>query len=675
MAGVRIPRFWGAAEGVEGYHDITRYPDSRRIPGLVLFRWDAPLFFANAELFHERVLDAVATSPTPVRWLVVAAAPITSVDVTAADMLAELDETLHGAGVGNVLCRDEGSRQGQSSNDSDCSHGLAKRSSFRPSRPSLAAISRPIQWIGSIRKTGVVERRGNPRTSASIGLDVRRRGTRASSRTRNARAPAFDSLASGANTMDALSSGPAVVLVLLTALYAMPVFAVDLPPEPQGGTTQVTSGEPPGVSAPPADDDNSNIPNSTEEGQVDLSQSFEHRPLLALLRESRLVGLRDTTISVDLRSFYLNRENFNTSESEAWTVGGSAGFRTGYFGDLVALGATNFTSQRLSGPPDKDGTKLLQTGQRSYDVLGEIYASFRLTDKITGVAGRRAFDTPFINTQDSLMTPNTFQAYAVQGEIGDTDTRTLRFGAGYVDRIKERDSDVFIPMSEAAGAPAGVDRGVYVAGAVFKTSQLAVGAIDYYSQDVINIAYSEIKYAIPLANRLRLRFAGQYTDQRSIGTNLLTGKPFATDQYGLKAELAIGTGLLTVGRTINAKGTSSGSGSGTHIRSPWGSYPGYTKVQVEYFNRAGEVATLLRAAYDFQKITGLSLYALWVHGSRPDDAKQYARQEYDFNVEWTAQSGTLKGLDLRARYAHIAQAGPSDQHEDELRLILNYPLR
>jgi high affinity sulfate transporter 1 len=89
----------GRAEGVKGYHDITRYPDARRIPGLVLFRWDAPLFFANAELFHNRVLDAVATSPTPVRWIVVAAEPVTSVDITSADMLAELDETLHAAGI------------------------------------------------------------------------------------------------------------------------------------------------------------------------------------------------------------------------------------------------------------------------------------------------------------------------------------------------------------------------------------------------------------------------------------------------------------------------------------------------------------------------------------------------------------------------------------------------
>jgi MFS superfamily sulfate permease-like transporter len=89
----------GRADGVKGYHDIKRYPDARLIPGLVLFRWDAPLFFANAEFFKERVLDAVAKSPTPVRWLVVAAEPVTSVDVSAGDTVAELDEALHAQGI------------------------------------------------------------------------------------------------------------------------------------------------------------------------------------------------------------------------------------------------------------------------------------------------------------------------------------------------------------------------------------------------------------------------------------------------------------------------------------------------------------------------------------------------------------------------------------------------
>ena len=89
----------GRADGVKGYHDITRYPEAHLISGLVLFRWDAPLFFANAELFEDRVLDAVAASPTPVRWLVVSAEPVTSVDVTAADALAQLEGTLRVAGV------------------------------------------------------------------------------------------------------------------------------------------------------------------------------------------------------------------------------------------------------------------------------------------------------------------------------------------------------------------------------------------------------------------------------------------------------------------------------------------------------------------------------------------------------------------------------------------------
>ncbi len=89
----------GEARGVRGYHDITRYPQARTVPGLVMLRWDAPLFFANAELFHDRVLAAIGSAPHTVHWLVVAAEPVTSVDVTSADALCELDDTLRASGV------------------------------------------------------------------------------------------------------------------------------------------------------------------------------------------------------------------------------------------------------------------------------------------------------------------------------------------------------------------------------------------------------------------------------------------------------------------------------------------------------------------------------------------------------------------------------------------------
>jgi MFS superfamily sulfate permease-like transporter len=89
----------GRVDGIRGYHDIGRYPDARRVPGLILFRWDAPLFFANAELFQQRVQRAIAEAPAPIKRVVVTAEPVTSIDVTSADVLFELDQSLSDAGI------------------------------------------------------------------------------------------------------------------------------------------------------------------------------------------------------------------------------------------------------------------------------------------------------------------------------------------------------------------------------------------------------------------------------------------------------------------------------------------------------------------------------------------------------------------------------------------------
>lgn len=98
----------GHVDGLNSYHDISRHPEARLIPGLVLFRWNAPLFFANAETFLENILRAVADAPTPTKWVVVTAEPITDVDTTAADMLAELDNSLHQAGMDLVFAEMKG---------------------------------------------------------------------------------------------------------------------------------------------------------------------------------------------------------------------------------------------------------------------------------------------------------------------------------------------------------------------------------------------------------------------------------------------------------------------------------------------------------------------------------------------------------------------------------------
>ena len=89
----------GRVDGIRGYHDIKRYPDARLVPGLMLFRWDAPLFFANAELFHQCLLEEIAHSPQPLKRIIVTAEPVTSIDVTSADMLNELERSLRASGI------------------------------------------------------------------------------------------------------------------------------------------------------------------------------------------------------------------------------------------------------------------------------------------------------------------------------------------------------------------------------------------------------------------------------------------------------------------------------------------------------------------------------------------------------------------------------------------------
>jgi MFS superfamily sulfate permease-like transporter len=80
-------------DGMKGYHDVERHPEGRQVPGLLLFRFDAPLFFANADVFLERVVDLVDENKDTV-WVVVTAEPVTDVDSTAVDMLRRLHDEL-----------------------------------------------------------------------------------------------------------------------------------------------------------------------------------------------------------------------------------------------------------------------------------------------------------------------------------------------------------------------------------------------------------------------------------------------------------------------------------------------------------------------------------------------------------------------------------------------------
>jgi high affinity sulfate transporter 1 len=92
----------GRVPGMPGQHDRTLHPEAEELPGLVIFRFDAPLFFANARTFRDQIRRLAAAQPRP-QWILIAAEPITDIDTTAADMLADLDEELNAAGTSLVF--------------------------------------------------------------------------------------------------------------------------------------------------------------------------------------------------------------------------------------------------------------------------------------------------------------------------------------------------------------------------------------------------------------------------------------------------------------------------------------------------------------------------------------------------------------------------------------------
>ena len=92
----------GRVEGLAGYHDTRSYPGASQLPGLVIYRFDAPLFFANTKTFRDEIRRLAGAQPPP-RWIVIAAEPVTDVDTTASDVLEDLDEALNAQGISLVF--------------------------------------------------------------------------------------------------------------------------------------------------------------------------------------------------------------------------------------------------------------------------------------------------------------------------------------------------------------------------------------------------------------------------------------------------------------------------------------------------------------------------------------------------------------------------------------------
>src|SRR5205814_5330345 len=155
------------------------------------------------------------------------------------------------------------------------------------------------------------------------------------------------------------------------------------------------------------------------------------------------------------------------------------GVQAGYYLYHISFVATVYTSNHIYAPDDRDGTLLLAPGQNGYTVLGEFYAELRIVKDLGITVGAKGYDTPFINRNDTRMTPNTFEAIVLQGrtKLGTSssdddviadgmgpskdgkevavpaptpteDVASIKYGLGYFYQIKERNDSEFVSMAE-----------------------------------------------------------------------------------------------------------------------------------------------------------------------------------------------------------------------------------
>lgn len=370
-----------------------------------------------------------------------------------------------------------------------------------------------------------------------------------------------------------------------------------------------------------------------------------------------------TSFVLKPRTYYLDRNRDSRPDNVGWALGGALEYKSGWWQKKFRAAATLYTSQKLYGPSDKDGTLLFKPGPDAFTVLGEANITWRFAENQGIRFGRQRFELPYLGSHDIRMVPNTFEAIAV----GNKSPTGLAYIAGYVDSIKRKNDDEFIAMSEAAGAT-GNDKGVIFAAARYAVKDgMLAGATYQQTPDVFDTFFAKIEHPFSTGSGANIKGFLQYTSQRSIGDERIG--EFDTSLIAGKLELKDGDTTWRVALST----TDENSG----IQKPYGNPANYLSVIVDDFDRAGEDAWLVGLSYDFKRVAigDMSMFANVVSGNTPDSGVNASpdETEYDVTVDYRIKEGWANKLWLRVRAAYI------DQDEDvggddflDFRIIANY---
>ena len=373
---------------------------------------------------------------------------------------------------------------------------------------------------------------------------------------------------------------------------------------------------------------------------------------------------RDTNLNLHIRSYYFVSEIAEIKKNEAWALGGWLEYESGWWKDLLKVGGVGYTSQKLYGPEDRDGTLLLKPGQEGFSVLGQAYLRARIAEGINLRLYRQSLELPYINKDDSRMVPNTFEAYTLDGKS----IHNIDFIVSHVTKMKTRSSSEFRYMSEVAGFP-DTDKGLTMGGASYSfTEDIYIGVISQYSWDLWNTSYAEATGVWNLTEEMEIGLSAQYTDQRSVGDEL--DGVFSTSVFGASVALSYQGAIMSF--------AFSSTGDDRRIRRPYGGTPSYVSLMESKFDRAGEDAWRTGLSYDFRfvGIDGLSAFVDYARGNTPDSgpAASPDQDEFDLTVDYRFKKGPFESLWLRFRGAVLNQHGPNARDIVNFRIILNYDL-
>jgi hypothetical protein len=376
---------------------------------------------------------------------------------------------------------------------------------------------------------------------------------------------------------------------------------------------------------------------------------------------------RDTVLAVYLRTHALDRNNSDETQSRAWAGGSAIAVRTGFLDDWLQLEAAAATSQPIWAPQGDGGTLLLTDNQA--EVSSPAIANARLRFAGQEIAlGRQLVKTPYINPQDNRMLPNTVEG-AVLTRRRD-EAQTFDYGVGYLWGFKARDSSYFQAFSNELGVVE--DRGVLAGGVkAVPIAGLTLGAIDYLIPDVLNTTFAEADWLIA-AGPLQFRVSANYTDQRTVGADLIAGAPYETSQVAARAAASYAEVTLLVAGSAN--------GDGAALQGPFGSFPAYTVLDQLNFNEAGETTVVVGAAYDLSHVIfdGLKLATRygWAWGAvdAPSGAPLSSQREFNFEIEYLPTWGPLKNIHAQIFYSAVELPGnpPSQTRQPQVRGIVTY---